>query len=76
MNYHISKLTQKCSINKETIRYYEKIGLLSEPSSTNNHYRIYSDETVERIKFIKKMTPLLPLSTIVLIGQKRKLRDI
>ncbi|MGE7922399.1 Hg(II)-responsive transcriptional regulator [Viridibacillus arvi] len=58
MRYHINELAEKCSINKETIRYYERIGLLSEPSRTTAGYRIYSDETVNRLQFIKRMQNL------------------
>lgn len=58
MRYRISELAEKCSINKETIRYYERIGLLSEPSRTDAGYRVYSDNTVKRILFIKQMQDL------------------
>ncbi|MGD2199968.1 Hg(II)-responsive transcriptional regulator [Lysinibacillus fusiformis] len=58
MRYRVSELAEKCSINKETIRYYEKIGLLSEPSRTDSGYRVYSDDTVNRINFIKRMQDL------------------
>ncbi|MGG0658327.1 Hg(II)-responsive transcriptional regulator [Rummeliibacillus pycnus] len=58
MRYRISELAEKCSINKETIRYYERIGLLSEPSRTNAGYRVYSDDTVNRIHFIKRIQDL------------------
>lgn len=58
MNYRISELAEKCEVNKETIRYYESVGLLLEPSRTKAGYRIYSEESVNRIKFIKKMQDL------------------
>ena len=58
MRYRVSELAEKCSVNKETIRYYEKIGLLSEPSRTDSGYRVYSDDTVNRINFIKRMQDL------------------
>lgn len=58
MRYRISELAEKCSINKETIRYYERIGLLSKPSRTDAGYRVYSDNTVKRILFIKRMQDL------------------
>jgi len=58
LGYRISELAEKCSINKETIRYYERIGLLSEPSRTNAGYRLYSDDTVNRIHFIKQIKDL------------------
>jgi MerR family transcriptional regulator, mercuric resistance operon regulatory protein len=58
LRYRVSELAEKCSVNKETIRYYEKIGLLSEPSRTDSGYRVYSDDTVNRINFIKRMQDL------------------
>ncbi|MCH7322111.1 Hg(II)-responsive transcriptional regulator [Solibacillus sp. MA9] len=58
MRYRISELAEKCNVNKETIRYYEKKGLLSEPSRTDSGYRVYSDDTVNRINFIKRMQDL------------------
>ncbi|KMY50089.1 Hg(II)-responsive transcriptional regulator [Peribacillus loiseleuriae] len=58
MRYRISELAEKCSVNKETIRYYERVGLLSKPSRTNAGYRIYPEETVHRMQFIKRMQDL------------------
>ena len=58
MKYRISELAEKCGVNKETIRYYERVGLLSEPSRTNAGYRIFPEECVNRIKFIKRMQDL------------------
>jgi MerR family transcriptional regulator, mercuric resistance operon regulatory protein len=58
LNYRISELAEKCDVNKETIRYYERVGLLLEPFRTNAGYRMFSEESVNRIKFIKKMQGL------------------
>lgn len=58
MNYLISELADKCGVNKETIRYYERKGLLSEPARTTAGYRIYADDSVNRIYFIKRMQEL------------------
>ena len=58
MTYRISELAKKCGVNKETIRYYERVGLLLEPSRTNAGYRMFSNESVKRIKFIKRMQDL------------------
>jgi len=58
MNYRISGLAEKCGVNKETIRYYERKGLLSEPSRTKAGYRMYSDDSVNRLYFIKRMQEL------------------
>ncbi|MEC5423881.1 Hg(II)-responsive transcriptional regulator [Virgibacillus sp. C22-A2] len=58
MSYQISVFAEKCSVNKETIRYYEQKALLKEPSRTNAGYRIYSDDDVKRVKFIKRLQDL------------------
>lgn len=58
MAYRISELAEKCGVNKETIRYYERKGLLSEPPRTVVGYRIYTDESVNRLYFIKRMQEL------------------
>ena len=42
----------------ETIRYYEKIGLLPEPSRNHAGYRIYHDEHLRRLGFIQKARAL------------------
>ncbi|MBT2701314.1 MerR family transcriptional regulator [Bacillus sp. ISL-40] len=56
--YRVSELAEKCNVNKETIRYYERVGLLKEPNRTNAGYRMYSEESVNRIKFIKRIQEL------------------
>lgn len=52
MQFRIGELAEKCNVNKETIRYYERIGLILKPDRTDSGYRIYSEETVDRISFI------------------------
>ncbi|MBN4081120.1 MerR family transcriptional regulator [Caldithrix abyssi] len=47
------KLAQKVGVNIETIRYYERKGLLPVPPKRESGYRQYSTEDVTRIKFIK-----------------------
>ncbi|MFZ3590370.1 Hg(II)-responsive transcriptional regulator [Bacillus sp. DJP31] len=58
MSYRISAFANKCGVNKETIRYYERKNLLQEPLKTNAGYRIYSDDEVRRVGFIKRMQEL------------------
>ena len=50
--YSIGELVKELNINKETIRYYERIGLISETTRDKNGYRIYTKEDMEKIKFI------------------------
>lgn len=54
----IKELSDKTGINLETIRYYEKIGLLPAPHRTANSYRFYSNDTVNLLNFIKKCRSL------------------
>lgn len=58
VSYHISEFADKCDVNKETIRYYERKGLIQEPPRTKSEYRIYSENTVKRVGFIKRMQEL------------------
>ncbi|UAL48780.1 Hg(II)-responsive transcriptional regulator [Sutcliffiella horikoshii] len=58
MKYRISELAERCGVNKETIRYYERLGLLSEPFRTKAGYRIYPEEFINRLQFIKRMQEL------------------
>lgn len=46
----LAKLTH-CQV--ETIRYYEREGLLPAPSRTDANYRMYGDEHVERLSLIR-----------------------
>lgn len=55
VSYRISAFADKCGVNKETIRYYEQKNLLREPTRTNAGYRIYSDDDVKRVGFIKRI---------------------
>jgi Cd(II)/Pb(II)-responsive transcriptional regulator len=49
----IGELSRAASTPVETIRYYEREGLLPEPPRTDNNYRIYGDEHLERLAFIR-----------------------
>jgi len=45
-------------VNLETIRYYERRGLLPEPPRTDSGYRVYSADAVRRVRFIKRAQEL------------------
>lgn len=49
----IGKLAGHSGVNLETIRYYERIGLLAKPARSRSGYRLYSDDVVKRVRFIK-----------------------
>lgn len=54
----ISELSKSTHTNIETIRYYEKQGVLQSPKRLVNGYRYYDKESVEQLKFIKKCRTL------------------
>lgn len=49
----IGELSKATGTNVETIRYYERIGLLPKPSRTRGNYRDYSPEEVSRLRFVR-----------------------
>lgn len=52
-NLKIGELADKTSCQVETIRYYERIGMLAPPTRSSNNYRTYGDAHVERLLFIR-----------------------
>lgn len=49
----ISDLSRATGVEVETIRYYEKAGLLPSPARLANGYRSYGDEHLERLSFVR-----------------------
>lgn len=49
----IGELSRAASTPVETIRYYEREGLLPEPPRTDNNYRVYGEEHLGRLAFIR-----------------------
>jgi MerR family transcriptional regulator, copper efflux regulator len=54
----IGQLAKRAGINLETIRYYERRGILSEPSRRTSGYRQYTPDMVAHIRFIKNAQQL------------------
>ncbi len=50
----IGMLSQKSETDAQTIRYYERLGLMSKPERTEANYRIYDEDAVLRLHFIKR----------------------
>jgi len=50
----IGTLAERSGVNVETIRYYQRRGLLLEPPKPPDGYRRYPLETVKRVRFIKR----------------------
>ena len=50
----VGQLAEQAGVNIETVRYYERRGLLPEPARTGSGYRRYEPEAVTRLRFIKR----------------------
>ncbi|RUL87938.1 Hg(II)-responsive transcriptional regulator [Tautonia sociabilis] len=48
------ELAQQAGVNVETLRFYERKGLLPDPPRRQSGYRQYPEESVDRIRFIKR----------------------
>jgi len=54
----IGHLAKAAEVNVETIRYYQRINLITEPVKPSQGYRVYPEETLKRIQFIKRAQQL------------------
>ena len=54
----IGQLAKKANVNLETIRYYERRGLIPEPPRSVSGYRQYSADDLQRTRFIKRAQAL------------------
>lgn len=57
-NLTIGKLATAAGVGRETIRYYERIGLLNEPPRSKAGYRHFSPDAVDRLHFIRRAQEL------------------
>ncbi|RMF11826.1 MAG: MerR family transcriptional regulator [Alphaproteobacteria bacterium] len=53
-----SDLSRLTGCNLETIRYYEKVGIMPEPPRTASNYRAYDDSHVARLRFVMRARDL------------------
>lgn len=54
----IGFLARAADVNVETVRYYQRLGIIDEPKKPLEGYRVYPSETVDRIRFIKRAQQL------------------
>ena len=50
----IGELAGQSGVNLETIRFYERIGLMPEPDRTEGGHRLYAEPQVRRLAFIRR----------------------
>ena len=54
----IGQVAKSAGVGVETIRFYEREGLLNKPKRRQSGYRVFTPEAVSRIRFIKKAKQL------------------
>jgi DNA-binding transcriptional MerR regulator len=73
--YRIGEIAQQTGVSVETLRYYEKRRLLNAPPRTEGGFRLYSDDAVQQVRFIKQAQSLgLTLDDVqqLLTGRQRQ----
>ncbi|MGR9087992.1 MAG: Hg(II)-responsive transcriptional regulator [Gammaproteobacteria bacterium] len=53
-NFTIGRLAKKAAVSVETIRYYQRRGLLAEPARPLNGVRRYNERDIQRVRFIRQ----------------------
>ncbi|MBB5852845.1 MerR family DNA-binding protein [Amycolatopsis umgeniensis] len=69
----MSQVTSRVGVRPDTVRYYERIGLLPAPARTTGAHRRYDEGVIERLRFIRG-TQRLGL-TLTEIGDLLSVRD-
>jgi MerR family transcriptional regulator, copper efflux regulator len=54
----IGEVAKQAQVGIETLRYYERTGLVARPPRSESNYRLYPQETVRRVQFIKRAQEL------------------
>src|SRR5258706_15255729 len=52
--HKIGAVARRASLGVETLRYYERLGLLGSPRRTESGYRLYTEAIFTRLDFIRK----------------------
>ncbi len=54
----IGTVARKAGANIDTLRFYERQGVIVKPPRTDSNYRMYPEETVRRVQFVKRAQEL------------------
>lgn len=71
--YRIGDVTEKLGLSADTLRYYERIGLLNRVSRDGAGIRLYNDKDLSRLKFIQRAQKMN--FSLVEIGALLSMRD-
>jgi len=54
----VGQVAAEAGVGVQTLHYYERLGLLPKPNRSDANYRLYSSETIRRVRCIKKARAL------------------
>ena len=54
----VGEVARRAAVHIDTLRYYERQGLVARPPRSRSNYRLYPEETVRRVQFIKRAQQL------------------
>jgi len=82
--FTIGRLAKRANVGIDTVRFYERRGLLPEPTRSPSGYRLYQTDSINRIRFIRRAKELgFTLNEIELLlklqdqgGRKTEVRDL
>ncbi|HEY2396548.1 MAG TPA: MerR family transcriptional regulator [Rudaea sp.] len=79
MRYTIGRLAETAGVHVETVRYYQRRGLVTLPVRTNGTFRHYTDADVDRLRFIKRAQStgftLAEIEVLLTLRQSRSCAD-
>lgn len=52
--YTIGSLAKSCGLRPDTIRYYERLGLIESSGRKGNGYQVFTDDSLARLQFIRR----------------------
>lgn len=73
-SFTIGRLAGSAGVNVETVRYYQRRGLMAVPVAEHGRMRRYADDSLRRLRFIKRAQQLG--FTLEEIGQLLKLSEM
>lgn len=69
--WKIGQAARAAGVEASALRFYEKAGLIPRPERTEGRYRLYTGQTVERVRFIRKAQGLG-----LTLGEIRQILDL
>ena len=76
MSYRIQQAAELLGVPATTLRYYEDIGLITQPARGGNGYRSYDDADLSRLRFVTAAKNLgIPLSDVAELAKAYDVED-